>query len=43
MPPADRFGLDGLARWDRGFETWVTFDPFPMHPTKQSNRWPLSW
>ncbi len=36
MPPADRFGPDGLARWDRDAETWVTFDPFPMRPEVRS-------
>lgn len=36
MPLADRFGPDGLARWDRDAETWVTFDPFPMRPEVRS-------
>ncbi len=28
-PPNDRFGPEGITRWDRDTESWVTFDPFP--------------
>lgn len=34
MPPANRFRPDGLARWDRGAETLIAFDPFRMRPHK---------
>lgn len=32
MMHADRFGPDGISRWDRGAEAWVTLDPFPKRP-----------
>lgn len=32
MTKADRCGPDGMARWDRVAEAWVTLDPFPMRP-----------
>ncbi len=32
MTHADRFGPDGISRWDRDAESWVTFDPLPRRP-----------
>jgi len=28
----DRFGPEGIARWDRDTEAWVLFDPLPKKP-----------
>jgi HNH endonuclease len=32
MPRNERFGPEGISRWDRDTESWVTLDPFPRHP-----------
>jgi len=29
---ADRFGPEGISRWDSDVEAWVTLDPFPKRP-----------
>lgn len=36
MTHADRFGPDGISRWDRDTEAWTTFDPFPKRPEIRS-------
>lgn len=28
----DRFGQEGISRWDRDADAWVTLDPFPKRP-----------
>lgn len=32
MMHADRFGPEGLSRWDHDANAWVTLDPFPKRP-----------
>lgn len=32
MASDERFGPEGISRWDRETESWVTFDPLPRRP-----------